>query len=269
MTQKLTVLVMLAAVACARNDSHIHKIVPVLDVLVDAVNEVSVLVSVIEPATCDTGMVEVAGEFCPQRAETCLRWIDKGDDPKMCAEFAKPTKCLSKKLVPMQFCIDAHEWPNKENELPAVNVSWWDAKSSCESVGKRLCTYDESVFACEGQEGKPYPYGDGYHRDDAACGAGKKWIDPWKNSFETVDQRDPLGSHPNCVSDFGVIGAVAGVDEWVDNERGSMHGYPWRSGLHGGHFVAGVRNRCRAITATHSPDTVLYAIGYRCCKSLF
>ena len=80
-----------------------------------------------------------------------------------CLRYKAPTECLSKKRVPMRFCMDRYEWPNQKGELPGLLVSWTDAEKECEAKGKRLCTEDEFNFACEGEEMLPYTYG--YERD--------------------------------------------------------------------------------------------------------
>lgn len=219
---------------------------------------------------CPQNMVHVEGDFCPNVKQNCKRWVDADNPngPNMCAEFEFPTVCLSEDLVHMSFCVDKYEAPNVPGVLPEVNTTWVEAKASCEAQGKRLPTEDELTFACEGQSMKPYPYGDGYHRDDTACNAGRRWINPWENSFEDVDQREPTGTFDKCVSDFGVYDIVANADEWVINPKGFYTNAPYVSGLHGGHYVKGVRNRCRALTVSHSPTFSFYVTGYRCVKDV-
>lgn len=215
---------------------------------------------------CSEGMVLVDGDYCPVVSQVCLKWVDeKAKIPRMCAKFA-PSKCISKKRVHMHYCIDTYESQNKKGELPRVDIDWWEAKQACENNGKRLCNRDEFQFACEGEEMKAYPYGDGVTRDDTACNAGKKWYDPLKHQKE-LDQRAPSGIYERCVSPFGVHDIVANTDEWIFNQTGSYHHEPWVSGLMSGHWVGGVRNRCRAITATHDMSTKYYEISYRCCSS--
>ena len=48
---------------------------------------------------------------------------------------------------------------------PQYMASWYEAKTTCEGIGKRLCSDTEWTLACEGPEHQPYPYGDGYARD--------------------------------------------------------------------------------------------------------
>jgi formylglycine-generating enzyme required for sulfatase activity len=218
-------------------------------------------------------MVEVKGEFCPDVIQECLRWIDKEHknrhgviDPNMCEKFRYPSRCVSSQKVPMHFCMDRYEWPNVPGAIPETQMSWVEAKSNCEAAGKRLCAEPEWTFACEGPSMKPYPYGDGYHRDSEACNADQyPWVDPWASSFEEVDHRTPSGAHPRCRSDFGVYDIVGNVDEWVVNPRGHTNRSPWISGLMGGHWVHGIHDRCRYMTDSHEPTFSFYVTGARCC----
>jgi formylglycine-generating enzyme required for sulfatase activity len=238
--------------------------------------------------SCPTDMVEVEGDYCPYVAQTCLHWMD----PQMlqCAEFARapgsavptepageagqqtPATSCSVKTEHKRFCIDSYEWPNKPGALPVYMASWSEAKASCEAIGKRLCADTEWTLACEGPQRQPYPYGDGYLRDDRACNIDKPYIWPHpERLFNTnqqdeelarLDQREPSGSRVACVSPYGVHDMVGNVDEWVVNE--SQGGKPFQSGLKGGYWGP-VRTRCRPMTTAHDETFRYYQIGFRCC----
>ena len=226
-------------------------------------------------ATCAPDMVEVEGEYCPLVEERCLRWLDPGTKLQ-CAEFAKETmgaKCLMK-TQHQKFCIDRYEWPNKVGVVPRYMASWVEAKATCEGIGKRLCSDTEWTLACEGPEHQPYPYGNGYTRDDAACNIDKPYIwphpekvyDPRSTAAELarLDQREPSGARSSCVSPYGVNDMTGNVDEWVVNV--SQSGQPHRSALKGGYWGP-VRTRCRPMTTAHEETFRYYQIGFRCCGS--
>jgi sulfatase modifying factor 1 len=154
---------------------------------------------------CPGNMVEVEGDYCPYVLEKCARWLDP-TTKLQCAEFEKPAvagHCFMK-TERKRFCIDRYEWPNKVGELPQAMASWNDAKASCESIGKRLCSDTEWTLACEGPERHPYPYGDGYARDGGACNMDKPYVwpnpervyDPETSAQELarLDQREPSGA---------------------------------------------------------------------------
>ena len=236
------------------------------EVLIDVLPDASTIVA--------DRMIRVQGDFCPEVEQKCLRWLDKdqsptanfGIGPLRCAEFAS-TKCLSSKRRRMDFLIDKFEWPNKENEFPLVTIDWYSAKTKCERVGKRLCTADEWTFACEGPETKPYPYGDGLHRDATACNIDKPSMDPNtpRSEWSKHNRSMPSGVMKNCVSWAGVNDMTGNVDEWVHNVGGRKDGDPYFSGLKGGYFGP-IRARCRPMTTVHGPTFSFYQQGFRCCK---
>jgi formylglycine-generating enzyme len=224
-------------------------------------------------AACSADMVDVEGDYCPYLEQRCLRWLDP-ETKLQCAEFEKvpsPVHC-GLPAEHKHFCIDRYEWPNKAGVLPVYMASWTEAKASCESMGKRLCSDTEWTLACEGPERQPYPYGDGYERDDRACNIDKPYIlpdvervfDPKTQAAELarLDQREPSGSRPACVSPYGVHDMVGNVDEWVVNV--SQFGKPYVSGLKGGYWGP-VRTRCRPMTTAHDENFRYYQIGFRCC----
>lgn len=225
---------------------------------------------------CPVGMISIEGNYCPTVVETCISWVDSlghrtsapvGDASGRCGEFMNPTRCLSSKLVHMKYCIDEYEYPNIKGQKPQSWMSWREVKNACEDQGKRLCTKSEWTFSCEGQDIKPYPYGDGYHRDRTSCNTDNDQT----NINVHADSKEkrmldkllaPAGAHASCVSTFGVHDLVGNIDEFVVNEGGS----PYKSSLVGGH-VFGVRNACRPSTDGHNEDFSWYESGGRCCAS--
>lgn len=229
---------------------------------------------------CRDNQVLVEGDFCPSVDERCLRWLDpdnKGaNGPARCAEFA-PTRCLSKQKKHMRFCQDRYEWPNQKDVLPTAEVTWEQAKTSCADAGKRLCTVQEFTFACEGEDMKPYPYEDGFHRDADACNQDNDPVFPFMRNkrgrlverpFELLDRRTKSGSKTACVTTFGAYDVVGNVDEFVYNPSGKLDKAPYVSGMMGGHWVRGARNRCRPVTEAHGPRFSEYAAGFRCCSDV-
>jgi formylglycine-generating enzyme required for sulfatase activity len=218
---------------------------------------------------CPADMLEVDGDYCPYVEQDCVRWLDPPNaEPKLrCAEF-KPTVRCKTKTEKKRFCIDRYEWPNRAGALPAVSLTWYEAKRSCQAIGKRLCEDSEWTLACEGQERLPYPYG--YTRNDDACNIDKTYRFPDNFVYDALatraaevarlDQREPSGSRASCVSPYGVHDMAGNVDEWVVNETCTPH----CSGLKGGYWGP-VRTRCRPMTVAHDEGFHYYQSGFRCC----
>lgn len=216
---------------------------------------------------CPGDMNTISGSYCKNVQETCLEWLPSPTKMQIrCARFA-PSKCLSERY-PMRYCIDVYEWPNRKGALPTIDVTWYKAKASCESTGKRLCTPEEWTLACEGNSVRPYPYGDGLIRDSTACVIDKPSMNPNlpRSEWPKFYSAEPSGSRERCVSSFGVYDTTGNVDEWVDTTANRKLGEtPYVSGLKGGYWST-VRNRCRPMTAAHGPTFSFYQIGFRCCS---
>lgn len=228
----------------------------------------------------DSGSVYVSGWMLQDSTKetvenlqktTCDHWINK-NFPERCDVFnrdkwIKISKNLPRK--PISFCIDAYEYPNIPGQNPYIAVTWVEAQNICEEIGKRLCTEDEWTFACEGEEGLPYPYG--YKRDLTICNIDRTWrrfdeskINPRYKAMSELDrlwQGNPSGDFPQCVSPFGVYDMTGNVDEWTVRTRPGKH----TSILKGGYWGP-VRTRCRPSTRNHDKYHFFYQQGFRCCS---
>jgi hypothetical protein len=218
---------------------------------------------------CPADMVEVQGEYCQVVEQICEEYISEKRD--RCAKYRNKVRCFGK-TTNLHFCIDRYEYPNRVGEKPTVAVSYNEANELCAAEGKRLCTANEWTQACEGPERQPYAYG--FSRNADACNHDKPYIMPNDQAYQDlatraaeiarVDQSEPSGSRPGCVSSYGVFDMTGNVDEWVYNEAGSLQGPEYDSGLKGGYWGP-VRNRCRPMTADHNRWHNGYQIGFRCC----
>jgi len=220
---------------------------------------------------CPSDMVEVVGDYCPAPEQVCDEFISEKRD--RCVRYRQNVRCLGKP-IPKHFCIDRYEYPNERGKQPTVSVTWDEARDLCANEGKRLCAAEEWTLACEGTQLKPYPFG--YTRDAIACNIDKPYLvpdnvayaDPRTRAEEIsrVSQSEPSGTRQRCVSDYGVYDLTGNVDEWVLNERGTLQGPEFQSGLKGGYWGP-VRNRCRPTTIGHNHWHHGYQIGFRCCKA--
>jgi sulfatase modifying factor 1 len=214
-------------------------------------------------------MAWVQGDYCPRLRYRCLRWVDDGR--YRCAEYARGERCQAR-TQPRSYCIDRHEYPNRTGQQPKVMVDWHQAKRLCKQAGKRLCRRSEWVLACEGPKRLPYPWG--FVRQPSPCNIDKPALRPNARALESDDTRaaelarlwqaDPLGSHPDCVSSYGVYDMSGNVDEWTDNAADEP-GTERPSTLNGGYWGP-VRDTCRLTTSSHKPAFRFYQVGFRCCR---
>jgi sulfatase modifying factor 1 len=228
---------------------------------------------------CPAGMRLVEGGYCPAPEQICLEWNEVWAEGRLqrnqCKRYREPARCLSPARVPMRYCMDTFEWPNEKGAIPRNLTSWQEAKDTCESLGKRLCTEDEFTFACEGESMRPHVTG--FVRDGVACSYDLPYrertyayakhdaclADPvCKAALDALDQRVPAGSKPACVSDDGVYDLNGNVNEWIERPG---RGFSKRAGLKGG-WWGPVRDRCRPITTFHGESDYGYEVGFRCCK---
>ncbi|RYE82470.1 MAG: hypothetical protein EOO75_20655, partial [Myxococcales bacterium] len=237
---------------------------------------------------CPAGMQLVAGGLLVDRQgrddsdevlrlqnEACTRWLtDDRDLNGLCTRFdPERWRALSAGLPrrPVRVCVDRYEYPNVRGEYPLVVVTFAEAETMCAKAGKRMCTESEWTLACEGEEGRPYPYG--HERDEQACTIGILAPGPAKDMFaprttaRTARGTDRSwrgtrsGQSPRCVSPYGVEDLTGNVDEWTRTVR--RGGYTMI--MKGGHWGP-ARQRCRPQTRGHGPRYVRYDQGFRCCS---
>lgn len=235
-----------------------------------------------QEAQCEQGMFLVEGNALDSSTDygealqdmSCTSWLSS-TFPERCAKFSKETwitRCARLQRKKMRFCIDVYEWPNISGINPTVMHSWLEARDSCAGVGKRLCTEEEWTFACEGEEGLPYPYG--YTRDPSACAIDRPWIPPNMSALFSPSsqvarngevarlwQGTQSGEAVACLSPFGVHDMTGNVDEWTSSSRKTGSA----AILKGGYWSV-VRDRCRPSTRSHNEWHRNYQTGFRCCS---
>jgi sulfatase modifying factor 1 len=227
---------------------------------------------------CPAGMVHVKFDHCPELWRRCLdKEYDKPNHITICKRFAQDKPECKAPRVPLDFCIDEFEYPNRAGAKPPVMLNFYEAGGLCAAEHKRLCYESEWVTACEGPEEKPFPYG--YVRSSEQCNFDNRWVDPHldrvyakdpqiqRAELARLDRSLPSGQKAGCVSDYGVHDLTGNVDEWAlaDHERprerakfSALKGGAW------GH----VRNACRPVTTSHVPEFRYYFIGFRCCSDV-
>src|SRR5216684_2997406 len=136
---------------------------------------------------CSDDMVRVGGRFCIDRYEASMI-DDAGERPL--SPYYPPINSLlrsvydewTQRLLDGSAGVDVPlplipPWEREESfrpralsrsgAVPQGYLSRPIAETACANAGKRLCTLDEWTFACRGQQGTKFPYGQTYRKD--AC----------------------------------------------------------------------------------------------------
>jgi formylglycine-generating enzyme required for sulfatase activity len=176
------------------------------------------------------------------------------------------------------FCIDRYEAPNERGELPFALQTAYDGEAWCSERGKRLCSEDEWVRACQGPRARRYPYGDAYRED--ACNDDHDWIPVrWKalarwprdvalDEATRLFQADMSGARAECVSEEGVYDLTGNVAEWVRRSTPSPRtGYDHvLKGCYWAGCFKEPHASCAFTNGVHPGTFRTYEAGFRCCS---
>ncbi|HPY20683.1 MAG TPA: SUMF1/EgtB/PvdO family nonheme iron enzyme [Polyangiaceae bacterium] len=214
--------------------------------------------SAFEP--CPQGMALVGPQLCVDQWEASL--VDEHGSP-----ISPYLPVGTKKVVAV----------SRPDVVPQAHISLFQATRACEAAGKRICTTQEWLDACQGVE-KPkrtYPYGQ-KHRARACNDRTRihpvSLVFPGRRRHDAVtlndarlnQQPDTLaktGAYPECKTPEGVFDLVGNLLEWTKG--------PTRPLLMGGHYVDSVVNGqgCHYVTPDHKEHYHDFTTGFRCCKT--
>ena len=240
---------------------------------------------------CPPDMVDVSGRFCIDRYEGSLVDARLG---RPLSPYFSPRKSEAKRALeaftgtaPVPGAPELPRPPVWELEesfepkalaLPSATpngyVSGLLARAACEQAGKRLCSAEEWVTACRGEQNHRFPYGEDY--EAGACNVYRDthparvlWGDASKNHLDprlnlVADASGPLlrhtGETARCQSRWGPDAAfdmVGNLDEWVDEPSGAFLG---------GFYARATTNGCEARVTEHPVEYFDYSTGVRCCR---
>jgi peroxiredoxin len=148
--------------------------------------------------------------------------------------------------------------------VPA-NASWYSASAACEAAGKRICTSEEWVTACQGSravdddgngqfaddyvEGNQFPYADYYEGG---------WCHDRGKSPNEGGRAGKTGARGRCRTPSGIYDLAGNLSEWAGPDEDSAR-------LLGGHFYAKEKAACFRPVQTFGPGHKNLTMGFRCC----
>ncbi|WP_437780339.1 hypothetical protein [Sorangium sp. So ce1097] len=249
------------------------------------------------PPACPADMVAVdGGRFCIDRFEAML--VDGATGQALSPDYPSTPNLLELTLAEWSTGrrrigdVQARAFPlpllpgwqrgrataavarSRPGARPSGYATGLVAESACAAAGKRLCSVEEFVTACRGEDDTLYPYGDTY--EEGACNvfraghpaaalhgnASVGHLDPRLNRVRLGPE--PLlretGASPRCRSRWGsdaVYDLVGNLDEWVNEPGGAFAG---------GFYARSTRAGCEALITSHPRTYLDYSTGVRCCQ---
>lgn len=182
-------------------------------------------------ATCPRGMQHVHGSYLATNAveeaqrRHCLPgegfdvpgindiWCRRYDRAGYEAAIRRIRAASTTRTVPMNFCMDQFQFPNREGAAPSVAITWDEAQALCSAQQKRLCTEREWTFACEGNDAWPTSSAHWHNRHGPRTANGSQQLGcTVAGNVDGTDFLSETRRTPQDYLDFGIL--------WTRNASG-------------------------------------------------
>ena len=163
-------------------------------------------------------------------------------------------------------CDEAHvdsacNYGKTDREDHPINcVTYQGAEQFCAAQGGDVCTEDQWLAACRGDDARAFPYGSDF--DLAKCNSASMTV--------TVKGRErttaPVGSHADCVGGLdGLFDMAGNVGEWINACKGTyckFRGGGYMSNDPIEYFAA-----CSGVCSGNQKSLKSGVVGIRCCRA--
>jgi len=119
-----------------------------------------------------------------------------------------------------------NKFPDRKDDYPVTNVSWYDAANFCQWAGKKLPSEKQWEKAARGETGNEYPWGNEFQ-------IGHANMSPKSGSRNDITS---VGSYLKGATPLGVHDMVGNVWEWVEDDYAPYKGSTYQSKYFGGGF---------------------------------
>ncbi len=195
--------------------------------------------------------------FCLDRTEVSAADYNVCVQAGHCTGFDTWTLCDSIEAITPNACN-----PDRQN-YPANWMSFFDARTYCSWLNRRLPTDHEWERSVRGDDGRPYPWGNEIDCSQAHYSRGPAY-DECKSAFDLEDNMVPVNSYLEVQSPYGTINQAGNAKEWVDvwygkepdGGPGRARGGSWRDGSDSLIGIFG--------DSTLGPDVATDLHGFRC-----
>ncbi len=165
-----------------------------------------------------------------------LEFLKNSDRPQHAKWIDHKRSRIAKKLT----------MPDEYAGHPVTGVSWYGAMAYAQAKGKTLPTEQQWEKAARGEDGREYPWGDGFQSDRCNVASGGT---------------TPVDKHEGGVSPYGCMDMAGNVWEWTSSDWGRA------KVLRGGSWLSYSNDARCASRDRSNPGITDLDLGFRCART--